>query len=690
MNKYIAMMVESLPPASNEDIAFMQEVIAIYYAAVVCSSMGTTIHGYQDIPVPINAYCFAFADSGSGKGVSTSVIERTVINGFKANYEQLIDKVTDTLLEERSLGDVALKDELRSQLEACGSYMFTFDSATTPAVKQMRQRILMQGIGSINYIVDEFGSNISASKEIMTLFLELYDIGYVRNKLLKSSNENKRERELDGQTAANMLAFGAPSKVIDDKESFAILTEMLEVGYARRSLFSLVKSKGKLETAEEMFNRWCKGSSHVGFNKFFSNLCSVEHLNKKVTIKPEVVKSLFEYAEQSKAYADSLPDRKHIVALDFANRHFKVLKLAGLFAWLDSRLEISQQDLDEAIRVVSLSTANLDKIVTVKPAYVQLVEWLSGQDDYCTVYDIETSLPVFKGTKQQREDIISLAKSYCYSNGYIFNEKFDNGVPLYHASKVVETKDVANDEEQWIVAISEDMTTGYSNVKLNWEEVTQLGKTTGLHYLTHHVVDGYRKGENVIKGFNLIVLDIDDGSTLEQATALFEGMKYCIYTTKRHTPEHHRFRVILPTRYTLALNEDVYKEMMKTIFNSLAIKCDEATSHRVKKWLTNAGELIVGDGRLFDPEPFIKNTQKEVQYRTQTGGNTEGIARWFAANTSKGDRNNSFFRYGAFLKQEGMPLNEIHQKLIELNNSIMNPLPENEIRDTIMKSLTSR
>jgi hypothetical protein len=43
-----------------------------------------------------------------------------------------------------------------------------------------------------------------------------------------------------------------------------------------------------------------------------------------------------------------------------------------------------------------------------------------------------------------------------------------------------------------------------------------------------------------------IVLDVDENKTIEQVIEELDGVEYVLYTTFRHTPEKHKFRVVIP------------------------------------------------------------------------------------------------------------------------------------------------
>ncbi|MFP3617309.1 hypothetical protein SB778_45500, partial [Paraburkholderia sp. SIMBA_050] len=80
----------------------------------------------------------------------------------------------------------------QGEFKRAGAFPFTFDSGTAPAVKQLRQKLLLADAGSINLQIDEIGSNLINNIEVLNLFLELYDQGIVKQKLTKNTAENTR------------------------------------------------------------------------------------------------------------------------------------------------------------------------------------------------------------------------------------------------------------------------------------------------------------------------------------------------------------------------------------------------------------------------------------------------------------------------------------------------------------------
>jgi hypothetical protein len=102
-------------------------------------------------------------------------------------------------------------ERAEKEFKSAGAYPFTFDSGTPPAVKQLRHKLLMSACGSINLQIDEIGSNLIGSTDVLTLFLELYDQGIVKQKLIKNTADNQRGEELDGKTPICCCSAHLPS-----------------------------------------------------------------------------------------------------------------------------------------------------------------------------------------------------------------------------------------------------------------------------------------------------------------------------------------------------------------------------------------------------------------------------------------------------------------------------------------------
>ena len=55
-----------------------------------------------------------------------------------------------------------------------------------------------------------------------------------------------------------------------------------------------------------------------------------------------------------------------------------------------------------------------------------------------------------------------------------------------------------------------------------------------------------RRSKSNVISISGIVLDVDEKMNITGVIELLDGLEYVLYTTFRHTPEHHKFRVVIP------------------------------------------------------------------------------------------------------------------------------------------------
>src|SRR5690606_9220380 len=138
-----------------------------------------------------------------------------------------------------------------------------------------------------------------------------------------------------------------------------------------------------------------------------------------------------------------------------------------------------------------------------------------------------------------------------------------------------------------ILSYSTDITTGYRNERVPFDQLNILTQAQGYHWVAHHLTDGYRDGDHIIPGFNIVVLDVDGGVNISTAKELLKDYKFMLYTTKRHTQDEHRFRILLPINYELKLDAKDYKEFLHGIYEWLPFAVDTSANDRPRKWLSH-------------------------------------------------------------------------------------------------------
>lgn len=696
-------LVEVLKTKTQNSNPLFFRVIVAFYFGLVASQMRASIKGWVGKGLlPINNYVIALQNSGSGKGHSTTTMEQEVLKEFRdifishtfevaseCNRELLADK----LAAKKGTDSFDEREKLDKVFNDLGALMFSFDSATVPAIKQMRQKLLIANAGSCNLIIDEISANLSNSFDPLISYLELYDKGLIRDKLVKSTAENQRYERIDGYTPANLLMFGTPTKLLDGSKTETLFNELLEMGYARRCLFGFSNSntRNQINDVDELMAQLFNNNHDDTIARISSELTKLanpSYLNKILTITPEAIRLLLEYRIHCENQAREISEYEAIRKAELEHRYFKTLKLAGTYSFIDDVTTIDTQHIEYAIKLVEDSGESFTKLLSPQRPYIKLANYLADVNTEVTLADLDEDLPSFKGSKAQKDEIITMAIAWGYKNNIVIKKSYTDSILFLSADTIKETN-----VDEIIISYSNDMTTGYLNKVVPFNKLDKLLLKADYHWLSHHLQGGYRKEDNCLIGFNLLVLDVDGTCNLNTAKLLLKGYKAIYQTTKRHTNTQHRFRIILPMNYTLKLDAKEYKEFYNNIRNSLPFDIDESCSHRSKKWLTNDKAIIeYTDGELFDVLPYIPKTTKNEE-RTNTLKNQadlDNLERWVINNTAGGNRNNMLLRYALLLLESGYTKDSIQDKVIGLNNKMVDKLDDSEIYSTIMYTVDKR
>ena len=164
-------------------------------------------------------------------------------------------------------------------------------------------------------------------------------------------------------------------------------------------------------------------------------------------------------------------------------------------------------------------------------------------------------------------------------------------------------------------------------------------------------------------------------------------------TTKRHTEDNNRFRVILPLSHTIKLTPTNYSKFMKNVFRWLPFETDEQTSNISRKWEANPNaEYEYNDGILLDAMLFIPETKKEAeQSKIATDlSNLSNLEKWFTSKIETGNRSNMLIRYAYMLIDGGHEYDAVRNAVMSFNSKLKDGLTETEIDSTIMLSVMKK
>lgn len=708
-NPIIESIVDTLVvKTQNSDRNFFR-LQANFYMSLIPSSMHLKVRTPFTGSVPVNFYGVNLASSGSGKGHSTNFLENEVLAGFKSKFTgELFPLVAELNIEREALNSSLpdAEEKLKREFDSYGALRFAFDSATTPAIKQFRHKILMAKLGALNYIIDEIGANLKSNEETLHTYLELYDKGLIKDKLTKNTQDNSRAIERGGETPTNLLMFGTPSKLLDGAATENLFFDLLEMGYARRCFFAYSKKEvGVVDVnPSDLYDSLCNPDQENAIFKLAAQLeilADTQMCNKTIELQKDLCIKLLEYKLFCEKRAANYGEHQEIFKSEMMHRYFKVLKLAATYAFIEGTLFIRNDHLEQAIKFAEDSGEALVELMNRPKPYERLAKFIaSGKGKTFTQVDLVEELPYYKGTSSQKNELMSMAVAWGYVNNIIIKKTVLDDVEFFSGESLEET-----DLDKIIISYSQHFGDGYINKEVSWNTAfDKLIPCVGYHWINHFSVDGNRRNDSMKEGFNLVVLDIDGGCTVKQAQDLLKDYTYIIHTTKRHLvpdPETgevcERFRVLLPTNYKLFLNEVDYKKFMENVKQWSPFELDDKTFQRSRKWsCASEGQhlqMFKNSGKLLDVLPFIPKTSREADFNKANAElqSLSNIERWFVQQIADGgNRNNNLLRYAYMLADGGVDYDTITGSVLTLNKKLSYPLPEDEIKQTIFVSLSKK
>lgn len=697
----------------NVNRDFFQAEVA-YFLGLIPSSMRTKIISPERGKLPINIYSIALATSGFGKGHSVNLME-DVLSGFREAYmKSTFGQLAETNLFNLAVDIAAAKggdeakelEALESDFKKQGHAPFIFDSGTGPAVKQLRYKLLLAGAGAINFQMDEMGSNLLGNNEVLNVLLELYDLGKIKAKLVKNTPDNERGLDIAGSTPANVLMFGTNSKLFDGAKIEEEFYSFLATGYARRCFFGMGKSETHFASVnpEDVYNGLVSKNQSAALTRwqtYLTRFADPRYHDLELDVPKDVGIELTAYRLQCEAMANEMPEHEEIRKAELSHRYFKSLKLAGVYAFLDESQEIQTHHLRQAIKVAEESGLSFQKLLKRERNFVRLAKYIATSPDNLTHADLVEDLPYYPTSNVARKEMMDLAMAWGVSNHVVITKNVVQSVEFFSGSTLEET-----DLNKLRFSMSDHFAYDYEPQEQPLDKLEMLFKAPNLHWCNHNFEGEHRSEDKVIPGFNMIVIDVDgdmfdkNGNQIKHAVRkemvhdLLKDYTFATYTTKSHTDEEHRFRLVIPTNYILHLEKDDYKEFMDSFAMWLPFDSDTAANQRSRKWRTNAQGIVhINRGpQVLDVLPFIPKTKANNEYVQSVVdlGNMDALERWFLNNMDVGGRNNTLLNYAMMLKDAGADYDTIEKKVKKLNQDSGVPLKLDEVESTVLKSVAQK
>ena len=150
----------------------------------------------------------------------------------------------------------------------------------------------------------------------------------------------------------------------------------------------------------------------------------------------------------------------------------------------------------------------------------------------------------------------------------------------------------------------------YKNIDIEFEKLIDIVNSDYRQYSPFCFTGGVKKSENWDNSKqNIIIFDIDNGLSIEDAKQQFKDYEYLVATTKSHQQDKKgvicdRFRIILPAK-NIPLG-DKYFEMMRVLEDRFDF-IDKQVNTKTGAFLGSFGcEYFYNSGMVFDCSPILR------------------------------------------------------------------------------------
>jgi hypothetical protein len=220
-----------------------------------------------------------------------------------------------------------------------------------------------------------------------------------------------------------------------------------------------------------------------------------------------------------------------------------------------------------------------------------------------------------------------------------------------------------------------------------------------------------RKNENVV-ALSMLVLDVDDGCTIEAFRDINSRHEFFLYSTYTHTPDQHRFRAIFPfvrdvpvadwarvypaavAQLARGLSDPSCREPARLYFLPSAPKENESIALAFRHsgaWL-DAGELLAAHGETTTTHaPTSTGIERANPHAALGLGSNLGTGSVnLGADISEGGRNAGLTRVAGHFAADGISGDALYER-VQAHNlaSCKPPIDSAEVR-TICRSISTR
>ena len=699
MNQFISILINDVVHRHKKDIPEKIIINAAHYIfACVAGIRRVKLKTESDQLVPLNYYGITFSQSGRGKDLSFNLMKPVVSEVMKTYISKLISALTHTKIDSKTNDIVIPSIEIKD--------------GTAAGILQERQVLDVLKIGSTNIRVQELVAVLKSQTfdEVLNLLTESWDSGSNDARSFKSYVSPQIK-----DVPINALLYSSPEGFRNaQSKMFKDFVDNLANGLARRSYIvyddsmSAVEDTPTLESIKNEAKLKKEADDTVDFlSKYVIQLISRDEPVIIISMSDEASLKLKLYDVQNKNYVNKNQLMKSAIKAELLSRAYKITRLAALYAFIDGSSVVSEENVADAIEWAESLNKDIAIVLNAETIQEQIYDYMEKADKYVSETDIRKFLGISaQEFKESKPEMFSVA----YENGSVIQEKlFDK------EGKVVRYKLISGKKttpENMICSASNHNAQGYKPLSIGFLDIPDLVKGKyGSHYSAGQFIDQHRNIENFIKRSNLIILDIDSGTTIKQALFYLSEYRGYICTTRNHQKEKNgkpacdRFRVILISAFEFNLDPEEHKATIKNMAEYFGLDIDTAAvevsrfyfAHKESEIIRLEGQSLV-DLRMYIPETQEEKKTSEIKAKVENqtrrtndydpNANINAFDAWCLRNAQIGSRNNILYRtMAALLEHKEITFEQAQAKMYGLNSMLSDPLSERELETTVFNSI---
>ncbi len=650
----------------------MAQGMAVFAMSTFANHMRYKIEFGENNLVPINAIIFILSHSGSGKTSS----ERMLRKAFGAGYTELeIDFNKDAI-------EYARRMEINA--DKLPRLPFFNKIGTGPGFIKRINEFEKRTIGTPSLIIDEIANELesnSDTSENIQIIAELFDSGELEDKPLKDSTNQASPIYNMGITS---LIMGSEASMFDGSDALKLFYKEFITKLGRRCFFiyPVHIPKDNQYTKQSLIDELHEEDSIPyqkikKMSKFSKDLIEYRraNLDDNGIVKPlkldDDARSVYLYYKrycfelsESKYGSKVMTKEDEIIYLELANRHWKALKLAGVFTVFRGSSEINIDDLREAISFAENMNGYLHNFMNKASELVheKLASYIRENMVMPTSHELKKMKLISKNMEipdlcESANTLISdIGAVNVSGNTFIFIPKDDGligysvkstGLNQEYVGKVktqlatILSKISDNDIREKIIAKynldadADDITIeqklykeagkvikterakmvsggNFNYVRTKFENMVEMLQSDNS-FSAFEYKENIRSDENCIGKTNLLILDIDDSDeTMQEVSNAMQELNHiAVSSSDKNNP--YKFRLIVKLNSEIELNKMMYQKVIESFGSEYGLIIDKLSRAQLYHAYIDSKVIVNIDQEDFDVLPLMNKAEKQLK-----------------------------------------------------------------------------